>query len=502
MANSTSSLYSLGNGTTSSSSFPGNALVMDRSPTSSDIRGPNGAFSIGQLWVNKTLGSSFQLVSFSSSGGSVSANWITTASATGALNTLSGNTGTATPSAGNISIEGSELYNVTGAGSTLTISPAISGYPMSPFVVGPVGSAGYQTIQSAINAAFAAGGGTVLIQKGVYTEDLTLKNGVDLRGVAANCDTDAVHIIGTHTPDPTLGVMQITLVNFYSTTGHIFYSTVAGQGYIGCTTTNFILDVTDGWVFDMPNWTGPLTPLVPTGLAAIGCDNAGDLSLVDSGFINNPTGGAFVSILNSYVGSQQGAVGTKTLTTSGPCQFSLCDIFCPVNVTGNNGTLGNANFFETSDFHGCTITFSGNSTGYLAAVNFDNLTTPAITMSSSGSWYVGTTNIDTSSNPAIAGSGSGTLNLSGVSFSQGSNLAGTLTLSTASSFVVGGVSVNGDIGGKAGFTSLTGANSTTISTGVGSVRMSSANPGTNAAWIKIYVGATAYWIPAWTTNSP
>jgi hypothetical protein len=32
--------------------------------------------------------------------------------------------------------------------------------------------------------------------------------------------------------------------------------------------------------------------------------------------------------------------------------------------------------------------------------------------------------------------------------------------------------------------------------------MSSANPGTNAAWIKIYIGTTPYWIPAWATNSP
>jgi hypothetical protein len=45
-------------------------------------------------------------------------------------------------------------------------------------------------------------------------------------------------------------------------------------------------------------------------------------------------------------------------------------------------------------------------------------------------------------------------------------------------------------------------NSTTIGAGVGSVRMSNGNPGTNAAWVKIYIGATAYWIPAWTTNTP
>lgn len=44
--------------------------------------------------------------------------------------------------------------------------------------------------------------------------------------------------------------------------------------------------------------------------------------------------------------------------------------------------------------------------------------------------------------------------------------------------------------------------STTISTGVGSVKMSSANPGTNAAWIPIAYAGTTYFVPAWTTNSP
>lgn len=48
---------------------------------------------------------------------------------------------------------------------------------------------------------------------------------------------------------------------------------------------------------------------------------------------------------------------------------------------------------------------------------------------------------------------------------------------------------------------LTGG-STTISTGVGSVKMSTANAATNAAWIPIAYAGTTYYLPAWTTNSP
>lgn len=48
-----------------------------------------------------------------------------------------------------------------------------------------------------------------------------------------------------------------------------------------------------------------------------------------------------------------------------------------------------------------------------------------------------------------------------------------------------------------------GAKITTISTGVGAVKMSSINVATNAAWIPITTAdGTVYYVPGWTTNSP
>ena len=44
--------------------------------------------------------------------------------------------------------------------------------------------------------------------------------------------------------------------------------------------------------------------------------------------------------------------------------------------------------------------------------------------------------------------------------------------------------------------------STTISTGVGSVKMSTANAATNTAWIPFKYAGSTYYIPAWTTNAP
>nr|MDA8178344.1 hypothetical protein [Deltaproteobacteria bacterium] len=48
---------------------------------------------------------------------------------------------------------------------------------------------------------------------------------------------------------------------------------------------------------------------------------------------------------------------------------------------------------------------------------------------------------------------------------------------------------------------LTGG-STTISTGVGSVKMSTVNAATNTVWIPVRYNGSTYYVPGWTTNAP
>lgn len=66
---------------------------------------------------------------------------------------------------------------------------------------------------------------------------------------------------------------------------------------------------------------------------------------------------------------------------------------------------------------------------------------------------------------------------------------------------------NGNVNDFTGTLKLTLLNiasggSTTISTGVGSVRMSTANAATNTSWIPIQYAGTTYYVPGWTTNAP
>lgn len=96
-----------------------------------------------------------------------------------------------------------------------------------------------------------------------------------------------------------------------------------------------------------------------------------------------------------------------------------------------------------------------------------------------------------------------TAQISGTGFSVSpSGVVSCLGLSASSTIAAQGFYASGDGGGAAGFIALTNVNSTTIGAGTGTVKMSSGNSANNAAWFKVYIGATAYWVPAWATNSP
>jgi autotransporter-associated beta strand protein len=90
----------------------------------------------------------------------------------------------------------------------------------------------------------------------------------------------------------------------------------------------------------------------------------------------------------------------------------------------------------------------------------------------------------------------------------GQTMVDALTFNRTDAIVVGNaisgtgtMTMNGT-----GTLTLSGANSysggTTISTGVGSVRLSTANAATNTVWIPMSYAGTTYYVPGYTTNAP
>lgn len=328
-------------------------------------------------------------------------------------------------------------------------------FPVTPFVVGPIGQAGYQTIQSGVNAANAAGGGIVVVQPGTYTENLTLYSGTHIMGLQFADAGGGVNIVGTHIP-PTSGGFSIQYVSLSSAT-YIFNSTSAGSAHL--VLANVLVTITNGYTFNLPNWTGKLESFDVN--AAVGTND---------GYINN-TGGSTIAIFECSVGS--GTV--NTMIVSGFVLTDAVAIYCPVNfITGSS-----INCYYTT--FGNQVTASNNSAGSFLFCVFGPTITAAFTMSSSGDVSLTSSTINSSNNPSVTGTGVGTLSYQDLTFIQNASFAGTLTL--------------------LGYAIIPTVN-TTQSSGTLSMKSASVNNGSNTGFLECVINGTLSYIPYFHVISP
>ena len=393
---SSATVYAQSNGVVSLGNLGIVPIVSTRDPATTDVRGPNGPYKIGQIWINTVDDDSFVLSSFTTTSGVTSATWTSQSAAAGSVSELDGDSGTATPSGGAITIAGTGTVATSAAGSTVTIDASVAGHPVTPFVVGSDG--GYATVQEGVTAANVAGGGLVFVQPGTYTEDLTLYDNVNLYG-AAYAD---VTIAGTHTP-PASGA--IIFENLTLTDASAIFSSAAA-GTTNISVINCEIAVTNGFTFDLANWTGTLE------VGESGANGTND------GFSNN-TGGAQIVVNASEIGNGSG----QTMITSGTLLLFNTIIGCPIDCQ-----TGSILQIDGCRFNGA-LTFSNDTTGYISTSYLSTGASAAITMSSSANISLNAVAINSSNNPAIAGAGAGTLTLNSVNFLNNAELAATLTLS-------------------------------------------------------------------------
>lgn len=277
--------------------------------------------------------------------------------------------------------------------ATTTPPPVTSDLSISPYIVDPTADIPpyYATIQNALDAADAAGGGVVYVRPATYTEDLTLYDNVDLYGTPAVSQNQgqSVTIVGTHTP-PASGHVGMNSIAFISTTD-VFLSAAAGSTHL--VFLNCESGVQDGYFLNLPNWTGILE------VYDFNPDTAGAPFAVNDGGINN-TGGATILMFSAGMG-----VGTKTMNLSGTVIMEATSTESPVNFQGAaNLTL------QSHEFNGA-VTFSNTTTGNLIHCSFTTGANSAITMNSSNDITISQCVFNSSNANVITGSGSGNLYL-------------------------------------------------------------------------------------------
>lgn len=256
----------------------------------------------------------------------------------------------------------------------MPMNNASNQYQISRYIVDAAGNTPYATIQSAIDAANAAGVlATVYIRPGAYTENLTLYSNVNLEGAGITPAT-TVSLTGVHTP-PAAGNVRFSKIKFISATD-VLNSAAAGTTGLVFDKCNF--NLTNGFVFNLTNWTG--------GLELVQC---GEESTIN-GIVSN-AGGSAVTISYSGVG-----VGATTMVTSGTTTVNCSRIYIPVSISGattltayhsvfkgtitTNNTVA-ASFDNCAILTGATLAINAldTSTVILANVVVDSSNVPVIT---------------------------------------------------------------------------------------------------------------------------
>lgn len=278
---------------------------------------------------------------------------------------------------------------------TLTTTYMRSTDRVTPYVVGPTGN--YATIQAALDAATSTGiAQTVYVQPGTYVEDLTLYDGMTIRG--ENIQTT---ITGVHTPPNSGAVIFIDL--YLTSATDIITSAAAGTTRLRFETCTF--NCTNGYVVDCASWTGPVD--------IFNCNVA---STAD-GVVN--VAASTVAIEDSFVGAGANALGIA----GGTLAIINSRIACPISPTG-----ACAASITQGSFIGATITTAGTTALAISNSTISSGANAAISQGSAGALTVSNTTITSAANPCITGAGAGAVTLTDVNFTSNAALVGTLTM--------------------------------------------------------------------------
>ena len=283
-----------------------------RAPTSSDVNYP-----LGKVWVDTLDQAAYTLVALSTTTGITTATWATTGGGSGAVATLTADTGsTVSPSAGNIKIAGTaNQITTTGSAATVTLS-----------------------LPSAITAPGSLTTTTTL------AAGTTMTAGTGITSTTGNIVATAGAVNAGTTMTAGTGITATT-GNIVATAGAVNSGTTMTAG-TGITATTGNIVATAGAVNAGTSMTATLGNITATN---------GNLAM---GTIGNkiivPTGTNASAGTSAVMSGTPGAVTVATTASSATAKIFYCR-----NVTG--GTPGEVSI-TAQDGTGFTLTSTANET--------------------------------------------------------------------------------------------------------------------------------------------
>lgn len=309
--------------------------------------------------------------------------------------------------------------------SAFTRALSTNNYGPAKFIVDgtTVANGTHSTIQSAIDAASA--GDTVFIRPGTYTENLTLKAGVDLTG---------------YTSDGFSGHVIINGKCSFSAAGAVHISGLRLQ-----TNSDFFLEVTGSASSAVALTNCSLNCLNNTGISYT---SSGASSLVAIQYCNGDIGTTGISlfsssstgpiVINYSTIENSGDSTTASTISAGLLSITCSRIIFPITTSGTADIQAQDSTFST--LSNVTMITHGGSGGNSFVQRCMIASNSASAVSIGGTLTMSLNTINSSNTNAITGAG--TLINAGQSFTGSSYLINTST-QTARQFDVGGISFDG-----------------------------------------------------------
>lgn len=359
------------------------------------------------------------------------------------------------------------------------VSPDV--FPITPYVVGPAGEAGYQTIQSALTAANLGGGGVVYLQPGAYTEDLTWPLGVYMVCTEPTSFYNQVNITGKHTIVAGTSLFRqfgASQINFRSTTGSLFSGSVTGV--ISATLKDCVARVDGGtaYVFDFPSISSGSTSVFEID----------DCTIISGGTLLTPA----AVTLNVFSSSLSNTTSGGMTNPGGIWTFNGSSVREPIVCTG--GAISATGTVLIS-----TISYSGAAVTTLVQCSFFGSTSSCLTFTGTTQAAIRSCSLNSSNMYAIDGTSSGTLTVENLSFTNSAAINPALTLSWATASVNGALVATRDTSAPYG---VSYGSSVQASAGTAQALINATGATANDSWLKIYNAGVPCYIPVWTGSIP
>jgi hypothetical protein len=201
-------------------------------------------------------------------------------------------------------------------------------------------------------------------------------------------------------------------------------------------------------------------------------------------------------------GNDKYQIGTLWVNTSSDDAFVLTSVVA--NVANWVGVAGGSGVFTSLVVNPGDLTVTaGEATvqGNITSVAGNISTTAGSIASAADVSAVG--NVIASGGDVQVIAGNIDVTLGNITVSAGDITATLGDIEAAAGAVRGGqLEATDDLGGVVGVTSITNAVNTTQGAGTLSIVSASANPGNNAGFLKVYIGATTGYIPYYTDIAP